>query len=90
MIPWRRLCKLRKGFDAVLYLAKQSRKSGKEKANDIPDWLRELKSFRLLPGESGKDAAKRILDEVFGPGNYDKGSKSYFNQIKKYFDRQSK
>jgi uncharacterized protein RhaS with RHS repeats len=61
-----------------------SKKSGKERASDIPSWA---KGLRPNPGESGKDFADRILDERYGPGNYKKGPTSEHNKVKKYGDR---
>jgi hypothetical protein len=44
--------------------------------------------MRPYVGESGKDFAKRILDEKYGPGKWsEKGSKSEYNQLQKYGDR---
>ena len=58
--------------------------SGKEGAKDVPSWA---KGQRPQIGESGKDFAKRLLDAKYGPGNYDKGPTSEFNQIQKWGDR---
>jgi RHS repeat-associated protein len=58
--------------------------SGKEGAKDVPSWAR---GQRPRIGESGKEFAKRLLDEKYGPGNYDRGPTSEFNQIKKWGDR---
>ena len=55
---------------------------GKQK-DDIPDRFRGERPYK---GESGKDAAKRILKEY---GEYDSkntGPDSNFNKLKKYFD----
>jgi RHS protein len=41
----------------------------------------------VRPGESGKDFAKRVCDEKFGPGNYPTGQTSDYNRIKKRVDR---
>jgi hypothetical protein len=64
--------------------AKKSKKSGKEKASDIPSWAEGEKP---LPGESGKDFAKRLLDNKFGEGNYPTGPGSEYNKLKKGGDR---
>ncbi len=66
---------------SIAYLAKQS---GKEKANDVPSWAR---GKRPNPGENGNDFARRLCDERYGPGNYNKGPTSDFNRIKKWGDR---
>ncbi|MFW5754890.1 MAG: RHS repeat-associated core domain-containing protein, partial [Marinilabiliaceae bacterium] len=68
-------------------IAFQAKKSGKEKASDIPSWA---KGKKPLPGESGKDFAKRILDQRYGTGNYSKGPGSEYNKVKKYGDRSKK
>lgn len=67
----------------ILY-SKSSKKSGKERASDIPSWAKGQKPMK---GESGKDFAKRICDEKYGEGNYPIGPGSEYNQIKKYGDR---
>ena len=67
--------------------ALEAKKSGKEKASDIPSWV---KGERPLPGESGKDFAKRVLEKKYGPDNYPKGPGSEYNKVKKYGDRSKK
>ena len=53
----------------------------------------ELKTFqagqrdRPYQGESGKDFAKRIMDQKYGKGNWKDGPGSEYNQIKKWGDR---
>jgi hypothetical protein len=37
--------------------------------------------------ESGRDFAKRLMDDKYGPGNYKEGSSSELNQIRKWGDR---
>jgi hypothetical protein len=66
------------------YKAPKSGVSGKEGAKDIPSWA---KGQRPKVGESGKDFAKRLLDEKYGEGNYEKGAKSEFSKIQKWGDR---
>ena len=39
---------------------------------------------------SGEDFAKRLLDEQYGPGDYDRGPATEFNQIQKWGDRSFK
>lgn len=60
-----------------------SKKSGKEKASDIPSWAQ---GEQALPGEKPKDTADRIVKEKRGP-NYPKGPGSEYNKIKKYYER---
>ena len=69
------------------YLAKKSKSSGKEKANDIPSWA---KGEKPKEGESGKDFAKRLLDRKYGKGNYKTGTGSEYNKLRKYGDRGGK
>jgi hypothetical protein len=57
---------------------------GKEGATNIPTWAR---GERPRGNEDGKAFAKRLCDERFGPGKYDTGTRSDFNQLKKYGDR---
>ncbi|ACA16903.1 RHS protein [Methylobacterium sp. 4-46] len=61
-----------------------SKKSGKERATDIPSWA---KGQKPNPGESGRDFADRVMDARYGKGNYPKGPGSEYNQIRKYGDR---
>jgi RHS repeat-associated protein len=58
--------------------------SGKEGAKDVPDWA---KGNKPQVGEDGKTFAKRLLDEKYGPGEYQKGPGSEFNKIQKWGDR---
>jgi RHS repeat-associated protein len=62
----------------------EAKKSGKEKANDVPSWAEGEKP---LPGESGKEFAKRLLDKKYGKGNYPTGPGTEYNKIKKGGDR---
>lgn len=65
-------------------IKKKSGLSGKEAADDVPSWAQ---GERPLIGESGKDFAKRLLDDKYGAGNYPTGPGSEFNKIKKWGDR---
>jgi hypothetical protein len=67
----------------IMY-SKLSKKSGKERASDIPSWV---KGQKPIEGENGKDFAKRICDEKYGEGNYQTGPGSEYNKIKKFGDR---
>ena len=61
------------------------RLSGAEGAKNPPSWARGM---RPRVGESGRDFAKRLLDEKYGPGNWkDDGPDSEFSKIKKWGDR---
>ena len=65
-------------------LSLMAKKTGKERADDRPSWVRGMKP---APGESGKDFADKVLDEKYGKGNYKKGPASEHSQIKKWVDR---
>jgi len=54
--------------------------SGKEGAKDVPSWAL---GQRPRVGESGKEFATRLMDEKYGPGNYEKGGGSEFSKIQK-------
>ena len=71
-------------YEDYINYAKKSKSSGKEGATDIPSWAEGEKP---LPGESGKDFAKRLVEGKYGEGNYDTGPGSEFNKLKKYGDR---
>ena len=58
--------------------------SGKEKSNDIPTWAEGQVPYI---DESGKEFAKRLMDEKYGKDNYEKGLDSEFNKLKKWGDR---
>ena len=68
----------------VQYKTKKSKISGKEGAKDPPDWAQ---GKQPSVGESGKDFAKRLMDEKYGPKNHDTHPGSEFSQIKKWADR---
>ena len=38
-------------------------------------------------GESGKDFAKRLLDDKYGEGNWKKGTNTEYSKIQKWGDR---
>ena len=56
--------------------------NGKQK-DDIPERFRSEKPYK---GESGKQAAKRVLEKYGEYDPKDTGPKSDFNRLKKYFD----
>jgi RHS repeat-associated protein len=60
--------------------------SGKEGAKDAPSWAKQS-GAKPKVGESGKQFAKRLLDEKYGSGNWKPGPGSEFNQIQKWADR---
>ncbi|WP_409456445.1 hypothetical protein [Sphingobacterium sp.] len=62
-----------------------SKKSGEEKASDVPSWARGKKP---LSGVSGKDFAKRLWDEQYGEGTWSgTGPESEFSKFRKSGDR---
>jgi RHS repeat-associated protein len=58
--------------------------TGKEAAKDVPSWA---KGQKPMAGESGKKFAERLLNDKYGPGNYDKGPGSEFSKVQKWGDR---
>ncbi len=66
------------------YKKSKSHISDKEGAKNAPSWA---KGNRPYKNESGNDFATRLLDEKYGKGNYRKGPKSEFDQIKKWGNR---
>ncbi len=67
-----------------MYKKKKPGLSGKEAASDIPSWAQ---GERPLLDEDGKEFAKRLLDDKYGPANYPKGPGSEFSKIKKWGGR---
>jgi hypothetical protein len=65
-------------------MPKKSKKSKKERATDIPSWA---KGSQRLPNETLDKAVKRIMDEQYGKGNWEKGAGTEYSQIKKHLNR---
>ena len=64
--------------------AKKSKQSGKEASTDVPSWARGKKPRE---GESGRDFAKRLLDEQYGPGEWKgTGSGPEFSKLQQFGD----
>ena len=63
--------------------------SGKEKASDVPSWARNNPNGRPYQSENGKEFAKRMMDEQYGSGNWEKDPKrmTEYSQLKKWGDR---
>jgi hypothetical protein len=59
------------------------RLSGKEGAKDIPSWARGQRPY---VGEHGRDFAKRLMDEKYGPGKWKETSPEY-RRLQKHGDR---
>jgi len=66
------------------YKKKKGGLSGKEGAKDPPSWAKE---HRPREGESGKEFAKRILDEKYGSRDHAEGADTEFSKIQKWADR---
>ena len=60
--------------------------SGKEGSKDAPSWAKQS-GAKPKVGESGKQFAKRLLDEKYGAGNWKSGPGTEANQIQKWADR---
>ncbi|WP_206741085.1 hypothetical protein, partial [Nitrospirillum viridazoti] len=60
------------------------RLSGKEGAKDPPSWA---KGFRPKIGENAESFARRLMNDRYGPGNWEGGPTSPYSQIKKWADR---
>jgi hypothetical protein len=58
--------------------------SGKEGAKNVPDWAR---GNRPYVGENGRDFAKRLMNEKYGPGNWRPRDNPEYRQIQKWGDR---
>ena len=59
------------------------KQSGKASADDIPSWAR---GNRPYVNENGKSFARRMMDDKYGPGNWDRINPEY-KQIQKWGDR---
>jgi hypothetical protein len=59
---------------------------GKAGATDVPSWVKQ-NGYRPLWGESPTQFAKRVLDDWYGAGHYDKGGGSEYSQVEKYGSR---
>lgn len=59
------------------------RLSGKEASKDVPSWARGQRPY---VGEKGRDFARRLMDQRYGRGNWDRDGDQY-HKIQKYGDR---
>ena len=72
-------------FSNLLNLfSKQSKKSGKEKGNDIPSWVNK---GLVVSDLSAQENASRMLDDKYGKGGWHKGPNSEYNKIVKWISR---
>lgn len=69
---------------AAINYAKQSKKSGKERATDKPSWV--TRNDVDLNQSSQKNATD-ILNNKYGSGNWNKGPRTEYNQIVKWIDK---
>jgi hypothetical protein len=69
---------------ATVHYAKQSKKSGKERATDKPSWVSQSD---VDLGKSSQQNATDLLNNKYGSGNWSKGPRTEFNQIVKWIDR---
>ena len=69
---------------ATVNYAKQSKKSGKERATDKPSWVSQSD---IDLGKSSQQNATDLLNNKYGSGNWGKGPRTEFNQIVKWIDR---
>lgn len=72
----------------TMFAKKTSRRTGKERASDMPSWARQV-GARKLPGESTDDAVKRIFEEAGEelPPPGQRGAGSDYSQIKTGIER---
>ena len=70
--------------EATVNYAKQSKKSGKERATDKPSWVSQSD---VDLGKSSQQNATEMLNNKYGSGNWSKGPRTEFNQIVKWIDR---
>lgn len=71
------------GIASAAYLGYQYFAKGGPQ-NIVPSWA---EGERPLPGETAADFAKRLCDQRYGPGNYNRGPASEYSKIKKWASR---
>ena len=69
---------------STVHYAKQSKKSGKERATDKPSWV---SPSDVDLGKSSQQNATDLLNNKYGSGNWGKGPTAEFNRIVKWIDR---
>ncbi len=69
---------------AGIWLAKESKKSGKERASDVPSYAR---GARVRRNETVEDAIKRVMEDAGRKYPGKKGGGSEYSQIKKHLER---
>lgn len=63
---------------------KTSKKSGKEAADDAPSWAKQQ---TYNSKKTADQNATDVLNKKYGKGNWSKGPKTEYNQIKKWLQR---
>ena len=69
---------------ADIYKKKKPNVSGKDGSKDIPSWAKGKRPYLT---ENGTAFAKRLMDNKYPNGGYQKGAGSEYSAIKKYGDR---
>ncbi len=70
--------------EATINYAKQSKRSGKERATDKPSWVSQSD---IDMRKTAQENARILLDEKYGSGNWGKGPGTEFNRIVKWIQR---
>jgi len=65
----------------------EAKKSGKEKASDVPSWA---KGNKPSPNQKCQDFAKQLLNTKYGVGNWSKGAGTEYSKIVKWCQRSLK
>ena len=68
----------------MMQFAKESKKSGKERASDKPSWANKED---VDPNLSAKENATNMLNKKYGIGNWKKGPGTEYNKIQKWINR---
>ena len=69
---------------ATTVYSKETKRTGKEKADDKPSWInRSMVDYQLTPQQN----AIKLLNDKYGVGNWTKGSAKEFNKIVKWIQR---
>ena len=72
------------GIEESGFNFKKSKQSGKETSSDRPSWVN---SNNINSNLSPQQNAKNLLNQKYGPGNWNKGPGSEFNKIVKWIQR---
>ena len=69
---------------SIFIFSKQSKKSGKDMSSDKPSWVNP---DMVDPNKSAQRNATDLLNDKYGPGNWNRGPGSEFNKIVKWIIR---